>query len=151
MLDVEDMRDGVEHGKDEIAWIHTSTMPMDALTKHWSGCPPLDTWLAGQKCHFYDRASEAKFVGMVNVEECEELYKEKPDAQNSHVSTWDHGLASIVSGTHSNVAFSVLGQGLNLDAGLCIEHSKIRAKSCSVSHRKATALANNQALDKLSC
>ena len=73
MLDVEDMRDGIEYGKDEIAWIPTSTMPMDALTKLLSGCPPLNKWLAGQKCHFYDRAKDAKFLGMVKVEECEEL------------------------------------------------------------------------------
>ena len=73
MLDVEDMRDGVEHGKDEIAWIPISTMPMDAFTKHLSGCPPLDRWLSGQQCHFYDRAGEAKFVGMVKAKECEEM------------------------------------------------------------------------------
>ena len=77
MLDVEDMRDGVEHR--EIAWIPTSTMPMDALTKHLSGCPPLDRWLSGQNCHFYDRAQEAKFVGIVKVEECEEICKRNPE------------------------------------------------------------------------
>ena len=62
-------------------------MPMDALTKHLSGCPPLAKWLSGQKCHFYDKADETKFVGMVKIEECEDIYKNKPE-NGIHVTSF---------------------------------------------------------------
>ena len=100
---------------------------MDALTKHLSDCPPLEKWLSGQKCHFYDRAAEAKFVGMIKVEECEELCKKKAES-GVHMTSFGPGTHSSEHARHPAV-FSVLGQELNPAADLR-ESETVNRKTC---------------------